>query len=179
MARPERGDTSKGKTYHVASEINRKAFDLQADEDKEMFLTVIEEAKTKKNYKFELHNFCIMDNHFHFLITPELGQSLSVLMKWIKMVIAIRWNHKYGETGHLWGDRFFSREIIDDEDFITVYNYIDQNPVKAGIVEHPEDWSWGGLHHHRAGITRIVNAAPEWVLERLPWHRLLGTDPRP
>ncbi|GHU26856.1 hypothetical protein FACS1894164_18470 [Spirochaetia bacterium] len=47
------------------------------------------------------------------------------------------------------------------------------------MVERPEDWAWGGLHHHQAGITRIVNAAPEWVLERLPWHRLLGTDPRP
>ncbi|GHU23702.1 transposase [Spirochaetia bacterium] len=179
MSRPERGDTSKGKTYHVASEINRKTFDLQDDEDKEMFLAVIDEAKVKKNYKFELHNFCIMDNHFHFLITPELGQSLSVIMKWIKMVVAIRWNRNHEKTGHLWGDRFFSREIVDDEDFITVYNYIDQNPVKAGIVENPEDWPWGGLHHHRIGDTRIVKAAPEWILERLPIHRPLGTDPRP
>ncbi|GHU30480.1 hypothetical protein FACS1894172_03840 [Spirochaetia bacterium] len=179
MARPERGDTSKGKTYHVASEINRKDFDLQDDEDKKMFLAVIDEAKTKKSYKFEMHNFCIMDNHFHFLITPELGQSLSVIMKWIKMVVAIRWNRNHGKTGHLWGDRFFSREIIDDEDFITVYNYIDQNPVKASAVEKPEDWLWGGLHHHQAGITRIVKPAPEWVLERLPRHRGLGTDPRP
>ncbi|GHU25485.1 hypothetical protein FACS1894172_15060 [Spirochaetia bacterium] len=176
MAHKPRGKTNKGATYHVASDVNRKAFELEPDDDKELLLKVIDEAKTKKKYKFEMHNFCIMDNHIHFLITPELGQSLSMIMKWIKQVFAIRWNLKHGKTGHFWGDRFFSREIVDDEDFLKIYDYIDQNPVKAGIVNHPEDWKWGGLYHHQAGVTMIVNPATEKVLERFPWHKL-GTDP--
>jgi REP element-mobilizing transposase RayT len=104
---------------------------------KELFLTVIGEAKTSKGFKFKLWNFCIMDNHFHFLITPEKGQSLSDILKWIKMVFAIRWNKKHNKTGHFWGDRFYSREIKDEKDFWTVYNYIDQNPVAAGLMQKP------------------------------------------
>ncbi|MDR2150054.1 MAG: transposase [Spirochaetaceae bacterium] len=48
---------------------------------KSLFLDVIEEAKTIKDFKFKLWNFCIMDNHCHFLPTPEKGQSLSMILK--------------------------------------------------------------------------------------------------
>ncbi|MDR2150861.1 MAG: transposase [Spirochaetaceae bacterium] len=76
-----RGLTDQGLTYHVTSEVNRHAFELEPVEMKELFLTVIAESKTKKGFKFKLWNFCIMGNHFHFLITPEKGQSLSEILK--------------------------------------------------------------------------------------------------
>jgi REP element-mobilizing transposase RayT len=44
------------------------------------FLIVIEEAKTTEGFKFKLWNSCIMGNHFHFLITPEKGESLSEIL---------------------------------------------------------------------------------------------------
>jgi putative transposase len=144
-----------------------------------LLLAVIEESKIKKEFQFTMHNFCILDNHIHFLITPAVGQSLSVIMKWIKQVFAVRWNREHGKKGHLWGDRFYSREIVDEEDFIRVYNYIDQNPVMARVVRRAEDWLWGGLHHHQIGDSRIVSAAPEWVVERLPGHRRWGQTPNP
>jgi putative transposase len=127
---------------------------------KKLFLTVIEEA-IKKGFKFKLWNFCIMSNHFHFLITPEKGQSLSNLLKWIKMVFAIRWNKKHHKTGHFWGDRFFSREIKDEKDFWTVFEYIDQNPVAAGLVQKPEAWHYSGAYHREHGIMMIVSLVTE------------------
>ncbi|MDR2149793.1 MAG: transposase [Spirochaetaceae bacterium] len=152
-----RGLTDQGLTYHVLSAVNRFAFELQPDEMKKLFLTVIEEAKTSKGFKFKLWNFCIMDNHFHFLITPEKGQSLSEILKWIKMVFAIRWNKKHNKTGHFWGDRFYSSEIKDEKDFWTVYNYIDQNPVAAELVQKPEDWQYSGAYHREHSIVSIVS----------------------
>ncbi|MDR1867340.1 MAG: hypothetical protein LBQ77_03610 [Treponema sp.] len=53
-------------------------------------------------------------------------------MKWIKMVFAIRWNKLHKTTGHLQGDRFHARMIENKEDFLRVFRYINQNPVKAG-----------------------------------------------
>ncbi|MDR2150184.1 MAG: transposase [Spirochaetaceae bacterium] len=152
-----RGLTDQGLTYHVTSKVNRDAFELELDEMKQLFLTVIEEAKTKKGFKFKLWNFCIMGNHFHFLITPEKGQSLSEILKWIKMVFAIRWNKKHHKTGHFWGDRFYSREIKDEKDFWTVYNYIDQNPIAAGLVKKPEQWQYSGAYHREHGIMTVVS----------------------
>jgi putative transposase len=152
-----RGRTDQGLTYHVTSKVNRDAFELQPDEMKKLFLRITQEAKTSKGFKFKLWNFSIMDNHFHFLITPEKGQSLSEILKWIKMVFAIRWNKKHNKTGHFWGDRFYSREIKDQEDFWTVYNYIDQNPVAAELVKKPEDWQYSGAYHREHGIVNIVS----------------------
>ncbi|MDR2150712.1 MAG: transposase [Spirochaetaceae bacterium] len=96
-------------------------------------------------------------NRSHFLITPEKGESLSSIMKWIKMVYAIRWNKRHNKTGHFWGDRFFSREIKDERDFWTVFEYIDQNPVAAGLVQKPEDWQYSGAYHREHGIVSIVS----------------------
>ncbi|MDR2150745.1 MAG: transposase [Spirochaetaceae bacterium] len=155
-----RGLTDQGLTYHVTSKVNRDAFELEPDDMKELFLVVIEEA-IKKGFKFKLWNFCIMGNHFHFLITPKKGESLSSIIKWIKMVFAIRWNKRHNKTGHFWGDRFYSREIKDQRDFWTVYNYIDQNPVAAGLVQKPEDWQYSGAYHREHGIMRIISLVTE------------------
>ncbi|GHU26192.1 hypothetical protein FACS1894164_16970 [Spirochaetia bacterium] len=163
MSHIPRGPTNFGWTYHVTSEVNRRAFELAPDEDKELFLAVIAEAKEK--YTFELWNFCIMANHFHFLITPHEGQSLSDIMKWIKFVFAIRWNKAHNKTGHFWGDRFYSRVISSKRDFRNVYNYIDRNPVAEGLVETPEEWKYGGAYHLAHGITGIITPVNEQILE--------------
>jgi putative transposase len=156
-------------TYHVTSEVNRSAFDLAEDEFKTMLLTVLTEAKAK--YKFTLFNFCILSNHFHLLIKPENGISLSKIMQWIKTMSAKRWNKAHGATGHLWGRRFWSRIVRGDDDVVAVCKYIDDNPVKAGLVKKAENWIFGGLYHHRQGIEGVVDALEEHILKRLPQHR--------
>ncbi|GHU21801.1 hypothetical protein FACS1894172_11540 [Spirochaetia bacterium] len=167
MTHTRRGKTNFGWTYHVTSEVNRRAFELAPQADKELFLAVIAEAKNKKQFKFELWNFCIMANHFHFLITPHDGQSLSVIIKWIKMVFAIRWNKAHNQTGHFWGDRFYSRVISDERDFWSVYDYIDRNPVAAGLVASPEEWCYGGAYHREQSITVIVTPVSAVIVEVL------------
>jgi REP element-mobilizing transposase RayT len=119
--------------------------DLRDPYMKKLCIQVIAEAHQK--YAFNLWNFCIMDNHIHFLITPEKNVSLSVIMKWIKMVFAIRWNQLHGVKGHLWEDRFHAQMIENRKDFLRVFRYINQNPVKAGLVEQAKEWVFGGLYH--------------------------------
>jgi putative transposase len=92
-------------------------------------------------------------------------------MQWIKTMSAKRWNKVHGVTGHLWGKRFWSRIVRGDNDVVAVCKYIDDNPVKAGLVKKAEDWVFGGLYHHRQGIKGVVDALEERILERLPQHR--------
>ncbi|MHB9296667.1 hypothetical protein PilKf_02442 [Pillotina sp. SPG140] len=154
MARKIRGNTYLGYTYHVTFEINRWLMELKNPVIKALLIKIIAEAHRK--YGFKLWNFCIMDNHVHFLITPDKDVSLSVIMKWIKMVFAIRWNKMHGVTGHVWGDRFHARVIESSEDFLRVFRYINQNPVKAGLVRQAKEWIFGGLYHYLHNITHIV-----------------------
>jgi putative transposase len=82
---------------------------FHADAMKELFRVVLLEAK--KKFRFHLHNFCILGNHFHLIIQPQARANLSAIMQWIMSVFAQRWNRHHGLRGHVWGERFFSRII--------------------------------------------------------------------
>jgi putative transposase len=157
-----------GATYHVTSEINRGNKDLKDREIKAMFLETVEKAKS--TFVFVICNFCIMDNHIHFLITPGSGQSLSKIMQYIKCNSAKAWNKKHQTKGHLWGDRFFSRIITSVEDFLRVFEYIDQNPVKAGLVKEARHWEFGGFFHRLHRLFKIITDPDEWTFEGVPIH---------
>jgi len=139
-----------------------------AIEDRELFIGILKRAK--KRFNFALKNFCIMGNHIHLLIKPGPGASLSRIMQWILGVFAQLWNKKHGLSGHLWGERFFSRIIMGILDFLRVFLYIDYNPAIAGLVENPEQWEYGGLWHHKKGVTDIIELPDSIVLDNFPEH---------
>lgn len=88
----------------------------------------------------------------------------------------MRYNSIFKTCGHFWGARFFSCALNSYAEYLKVFQYIDQNPVKAGKVEKPEDWEWSGIYHHRAGRDDIVSTPPPWLAYR---HQplLLGASP--
>ena len=157
-----------GAEYHVTAKINRSEMIFLAQEDKELFMSILKRAK--KKFNFLLKNFCIMGNHIHLLIKPGERESLSKIMQWILGVFAQLWNKKHNLSGHLWGDRFFSRIILGILDFLRVFIYIDYNPVIAGLVEKPEQWMFGGLWHHKMRYLEITSLEGIEILEYFPEH---------
>lgn len=119
---------------------NRHEMIFSPDEIKRLFLKVIERARLK--YDFILQNFCILGNHYHFILKPGRNESLSAIMRWIMGVFAQAYNRIFGHWGHVWGDRFYSTIICGRSAFLSVKKYIEENPVKAGLVEDPKDWPW-------------------------------------
>ena len=160
-----------GADYHVTARINRGEKIFLVHENRELFIEVLKRAKRKFN--FSVKNFCIMGNHIHLLIKPGPGVSLSKIMQWLLGVFAQLWNRKNGLSGHLWGDRFFSRIILGILDFLKVFLYIDYNPTAAGLAEYPEQWEYGGLWHHRKGYTDIVEPIDSILLSYFPGHHVI------
>ena len=158
-----------GAEYHVTARINRGEKIFLVKEDRDLFMDILRRAK--KKFNFTLKNFCIMGNHIHLLIKPGSGESLSKIMQWLLGVFAQSWNKKHMLSGHLWGDRFFSRIIFGILDFIRVFLYIDYNPVFAGLVKKPEQWKFGGLWHHKKGHTSITGLPDPLLLEYFPEHQ--------
>ena len=142
---------------------------------KTLFLSVVKRAK--KKYGFEVENFCVMGNHFHLILRPRIGVSLSRLMQWIMSVFAMAWNRLHQLTGHVWGERFFSRVIEGLAEFLQVFGYIDENPVTAGLVDHEVEWPFGGLWHRRTGQRGIVEPATLLLAVLFPAHGLLKLPP--
>jgi putative transposase len=160
-----------GARYHVTARANRKEMILDTSSIKELFLSVVKRAK--KKYNFRLENFCIMGNHFHFVIQPGRNESLSAIMRWILSVFAMAYNKIKRITGHVWGCRFFSRIIASLRELLHVFEYIDENPVKAIQAADRRQWRWGGLWHNRTGCREVVEELAVWLRPNIPEHEQL------
>ena len=96
---------------------------------------------------YELHNWVIMSNHVHMLITP--CDKVSRVMQRLKGRTAVEANRMLGTNGPFWQHESFDRLVLNGVEFRRIGRYIEVNPVKAGIVKDPSGfrWSsaWGGL----------------------------------
>ena len=155
-----------GATYHVTARANRQEMILHCDAMKELFLDTI--MRAKKKYLFQVHNFCIMGNHIHLIIRHGEGESLSRIMQCILSVFARAWNRKHFTSGHVLGERFFSKIIGNAEEYRKTFVYVTENPVKAQLTGRIDKWEFGGLWHFIIGNREILGELPffaSWVYQ--------------
>ena len=89
-----------------------------------------------------VHAYCLMTNHVHLLVTPRDAVGCALLMKHLAQRHAKRINHKLGRTGTLWEGRPHSGLVASDQYAVACYRYIELNPVRAGMVDHPSKYRW-------------------------------------
>ncbi len=95
--------------------------------------------------RYEIHAWCVMPNHVHALIkTTEFSLS-SIIRSW-KSYTANKINKTIGKQQNIWQREYFDRYIRDDKHFIDTINYIEDNPVKAGLVKQKDEWEWSSAH---------------------------------
>lgn len=128
-----------GASYHIMSRGNYRQNIFHEKEDYQTFLQLLQD--TSRRYAFELHGYCCMTNHFHLLIATEIVE-IWMIMKRLNHLYAAYHNQKYKLSGHLFQGRYKSCLVQSDAYFLQTSRYIHLNPVKAGIVEHPENYPW-------------------------------------
>ena len=94
--------------HHVINRGVNRSDVFNHPDDKEMFLQIINKAATI--HKVTLHDYCLMDNHYHLLIETQ-KENISTFMRLINANYAKYFNKKYQRSGHLWQDRYKSRYI--------------------------------------------------------------------
>lgn len=160
-----------GARYHVMARVNHQELRLDDTASKALFLDTVKRAKSK--FSFAVENFTVMGNHYHLLIRPLGGESLPRIMHWIMGVFAMAYNRIHSLKGHFWQDRYFSRVITSLRALLEVFEYIDENPVKAALCDNAWDWEYGGLHHHRSSRGDIVSPLEPVLAFRFPSHLIL------
>jgi putative transposase len=123
-----------------------------------------------KEYEVKKHAFVLMTNHVHLLATPTISNGVSKLMQSLGRYYVRYFDQTYKRTGTLWEGRFKSTLIDSDNYFLIVSRYIELNPVRAGMVAHPAEYTWSSYQHNGAGK----------VIELITEHDLyirLGTNP--
>ncbi len=144
MARPYRilGENA---FYHITSrgDGRRKIFKNKRDKDK--FLGYVTRSKGK--YNFRLYAYVLMDNHYHLLI-ETLKPNLSKIMHYINSVYTTYFNKVNNNVGHVFQGRYKSIIVDADNYYKKLTRYIHLNPVKAKIVEKPEDYKWSSYREY-------------------------------
>lgn len=104
------------------------------------------------NKQYRLIAWVIMPNHLHILFTPFEGVSLSEIMKNLKGYTARMINKHRHQTGHIWQPDYFDRYMRNEEHLLKTIRYIENNPVKAGLVQSPEHWRFSSARRRNADI---------------------------
>ncbi|WP_208738801.1 transposase [Phytopseudomonas daroniae] len=138
-----------GVPAHVVQRGNNRSACFFHDEDYQFYLTVLGDAL--KRYRVQLHAYVLMTNHVHLLMTPESETGISRVMQHLGRMYVLYVNRIYRRSGTLWEGRHKASLINADEYLLTCYRYIEMNPVRAGMVEAPEEYRWSSYRWHGWG----------------------------
>jgi putative transposase len=137
-----------GIPQHVIQRGNNREPCFFSDADYRRYLDDLAAAAVK--YQCQIHAYVLMTNHVHLLVTPLMEYGISQLMQALGRRYVRYVNERYERSGTLWEGRFKSSLIDSDQYLLICMRYIELNPVRARIVEHPGDYPWSS---YRANAT--------------------------
>jgi putative transposase len=129
-----------GAYYHVGTRGNNQRDIYSDDLTRLLFILMLQQVA--KATSWGILSYCLMNNHYHLAV--RLGASgLSRGMQALNGGYARAFNAREGRRDHLFGRRFWSRELADVDDVLTTCAYIDRNPTRS-FGRTPSDWQWSG-----------------------------------
>jgi putative transposase len=161
-----------GVVYHVLNRANGRRTLFSSPGDYEAFLKVCREAHERVSMR--ILAYCIMPNHWHFVLWPQEDKSLSEFVGWLTLTHTQRWHaaHETTGTGHLYQGRFKSLPVQTDSHFLIACRYVERNPLRAGLVSRAEEWPWNSLFElQRPGGRLCGLPLSDWPLPRPPGWR--------
>ncbi len=139
-----------GIPQHVAQRGNNREVCFFEDVDYTVYLDKLKLYSRK--YNVAVHSYVLMTNHVHLLLTPTTTTGVSQLMQSLGRYYVRYINQTYERSGTLWEGRYKSTLIDSDNYFLTVSRYIELNPVRAEMVEHPSDYPWSSYRQNALGV---------------------------
>lgn len=178
MPRKARQPSSSG-VYHIMVRGIDKMRIFQADDDNLQYLAFLDFVR---NENFAVLGYCLMGNHVHLLVKTDKDSAaaLESTMKKLGIRYAGFFNHKYQRVGALFQGWFVSQPVTTVSYFLRVLRYIHQNPVEAGMVEHPGDYSFSSYRDYFGGCkNRLCHVHTEYALQLRPLDRLRDWHEQP
>ena len=157
--------------HHVILRGNNRQMIFSGESDMQRMLGLLEEHGVAQGV--DVHAYVLMGNHLHLLLTPRRDGALSLMMQAVGRSYVRAFNQAHGRTGTLWEGRYRSSLIQTERYLLTCMAYIDLNPVRAGLVEAPEDYPWSSHTHYtgRQHQRLVTPPALYWELGNTPFAR--------
>jgi putative transposase len=134
-----------GVPFHVLNRGARRLRLFEHAADYDAFLGVLEEGRVRTGIR--LLTYCVMPNHFHLVVSPEIDGQMTEFMWWFQLTHSKRWVgfRRIRGIGAVYQGRFRAFAVQDDGHLLTVCRYVERNPLRAGLVARAEEWPWSGL----------------------------------
>jgi REP element-mobilizing transposase RayT len=163
---PYRGDAfTQGQYYHLYNRGAGKGTIFFNDGNYEYLLRLAGHSYQLRGVK--VIAYCLMPNHYHFLLRQETEEPLSKFMQALFNSYVQALNTQQDRTGTLFEGRFKHKCVDDWEYLITLCRYIHLNPVKAGLVTKPEEWIYSN-YRDWIGLRDGVLVDKEFVKDHFP-----------
>jgi putative transposase len=157
-----------GQPQHVIQRGNNRVPIFVRHTDYNVFLGYLESVCER--HGCTLHAYVLMPNHFHLLVTPQDGYGISRAMQSLGRRYVGYFNAACKRTGTLWEGRYRAAPIDTERYLLRCYRYIELNPVRASMVNHPENYQWSSYRANASGATDPLITPHER-------YHALGADP--
>jgi putative transposase len=128
------------RTFFVTTKTHMGRPHLQSDHNATLLVDVVRSSVAAR--RFQLHDFVIMPDHVHLLLTLSDDITLEKAMQFVKGGFSFRLKRELGYSGEVWQRGFSDHRVNDSRSFDNHRRYIALNPVRAGIVSAPEEFPW-------------------------------------
>jgi putative transposase len=125
--------------HFITFSCTRKRSILGTPEARTKFVEILEQ--TRQKYLFQINGYVVMPTHVHLLLSEPETSPLSLAIQILKQ----RFSRTRTED-HVWEPRYYDFNVFTQRKRIEKLRYMHRNPVKAGLVENPEDWQWSSYH---------------------------------
>ncbi len=133
----------------VAHHVTQRGIDRQrvffTDSDRDTYLDCLQAYSEQA--RLRILSYCLMSNHVHLVVVPDEPASLAVALRRTHGRYALYLNARRRRVGHLWQNRFYSC-ALDERHVGVALRYCERNPVRAGLVERPEQYPWSSAAAH-------------------------------
>lgn len=161
--------------HHIVQRGNRRQQVFFSDQDKTAYLNILKEQCQR--FGVSVWSYCLMDNHVHFVAVPENKEALANAFGQAHRHYTRMINFREGWRGYLWQGRF-SSYVLDQDYLYAAVRYIENNPVKAGLVQKAQDYPWSSAKARVLGLKDNLLSDFFLTEEISDWSSFLGlTDP--
>lgn len=152
---------------------------FHTQQDREVYLALVQQHLAGTGAS--VFAYCLMTNHVHWIVKPADEHSLGLLFQRVHGRYAQYFNPLRSRSGHLWQNRYFSCPLSTSHLKIAV-QYVEWNPIRAGLVEQSEDYKWSSAAAHLIGPAKTQNLSLDWDMWNARggaayWWELLATQP--
>jgi putative transposase len=142
------------RTFFISATAWGRRSVFQTERMAGLLLDVLRDYREKR--RFQLHEFVLMPNHFHLLLTPAAGISLEKCVQYIKGGFSFRAKKELGYAGEIWQAGYNEHRVKDASDYQQHVRYIYENPVRARMCGSPKEYEYSS-----ASGKYEVDPAPE------------------